>query len=51
MGFIRWLSAFILLFWLIGLIFRIGGKLINFLLLISVIIFVVDSLFLRKKSI
>lgn len=50
MHFFRWLGGFVLLFWLIGLIFKFGGNLINFLLLFSVIIFVVDSLFGKIKS-
>lgn len=50
MTFFRWLGGFILLFWIIGLIFKIGGSFINFLLIIAALIFVVDLLFGKKKS-
>ncbi|MBC8059364.1 MAG: hypothetical protein H7Y18_01730 [Clostridiaceae bacterium] len=51
MAFLRWLGGFVVLFWLIGLIFRIGGSLINILLLVAAIIFVIDVIFGRKKTI
>ncbi|KYH34071.1 hypothetical protein CLTEP_20170 [Clostridium tepidiprofundi DSM 19306] len=50
MAFLRWLGGFVLLFWLIGLIFKIGGSLINLLLIFAVIVFVVDALITRKKG-
>ena len=50
MAFLRWLGAFVVLFWLIGLILRIGGSFINILLLIAAIIFVIDAIFGRKKT-
>ncbi len=49
MAFLRWLGGFVVLFWLIGLIFRIGGSLINILLLLAAIIFVIDAIFGRRK--
>ncbi|WP_169735828.1 DUF5670 family protein [Clostridium lundense] len=51
MAFLRWLGGFVILFWLIGLIFRIGGSLINLLLLVAALIFIVDVLFGRKKGV
>ncbi|MDF2882094.1 MAG: hypothetical protein K0R54_2651 [Clostridiaceae bacterium] len=50
MIFLRWLGGIVLVFWFIGLIFRIGGSLINLLLLIAALIFVVDVILGRKKS-
>jgi len=50
MAFLRWLGGFVVLFWLIGLIFRIGGGLINILLLLAAIIFLIDAIFGRKKT-
>ena len=50
MAFLRWLGGFVVLFWLIGLIFKIGGSLINILLLVAAIIFVIDAIFGRKKT-
>ncbi|MBM7870324.1 hypothetical protein JOC70_001809 [Clostridium pascui] len=49
MGILRWIGGIVVLFWIIGLIFRIGGSLINLLLLIAAVIFVVDALFGRRK--
>lgn len=51
MAFLRWLGGFVILFWLIGLIFKIGGNLINLLLLVAALIFIVDVLFGRKKGV
>lgn len=50
MNFLRWLGGFVVFFWIIGLIFKIGGTFINLLLLIAVLIFVVDALFNKNKS-
>lgn len=50
MVFLRWLGGIVLVFWLIGLILRIGGSLINLLLLIAALVFVVDVILGRKKS-
>lgn len=50
MIFLRWLGGIVLIFWLIGLILRIGGSLINLLLLIAALVFVVDVILGRKKS-
>lgn len=50
MTFLRWLGGFVILFWLIGLIFRIGGGFINLLLVVAAIVFIVDALFGRRKN-
>lgn len=50
MNFLRWLGGFVVFFWIIGLIFKIGGSFINLLLLVAALIFVVDALFGRSKS-
>lgn len=50
MNFLRWLGGIILLFWLIGLIFKIGGSVINFLLIFALVVFVIDALFGKRKS-
>lgn len=44
MGFLKWLGGFVLLFWLIGILFKIGGAFINVLLLVAVAVFIVDAL-------
>lgn len=50
MTFLRWLGGFVVLFWLIGILLSIGGNLINFLLIIAAIVFVIDALSNRRKS-
>lgn len=50
MAVLRWIGGFVVLFWLIGLIFRIGGGLINLLLVVAAIVFIVDALFGRRKN-
>lgn len=47
MGFLRWLGGIVVAFWLIGLLFRIGGGLIHILLVVAAIVFIVD--FISKK--
>lgn len=50
MGFLRWLGGFIIFFWLIGLLFRIGGGFINLLLIIAAIVFIGDAVLGRRKT-
>lgn len=50
MAVLRWIGGFVVLFWLIGLIFRIGGALINVLLIVAAIIFIIDAIFGRRKN-
>lgn len=50
MAILHWIGGFVVLFWLIGLIFRIGGGLINILLVVAAIVFIIDALFGRKKT-
>lgn len=44
MGFLRWLGGIVVFFWALGLIFRIGGGMINTLLIVAAIIFIVDRI-------
>lgn len=50
MTFLRWLGGFVVLIWLMGVLFSIGGSLINILLVVAAIVFVIDVLFSRKKN-
>lgn len=50
MAFLSWISAIVLCFWILGLIFSIGGIMIHWLLAIAVIVFVMDMLFRRGRS-
>lgn len=50
MTFLRWLGGFVVLFWLIGILLSIGGNLINILLIVAAIVFVIDAIASRKKT-
>ena len=45
MGLLRWIGGIVVFFWILGLIFKIGGGLIHLLLIIAVIVFIADKLF------
>ncbi|MBB6623199.1 lmo0937 family membrane protein [Clostridium gasigenes] len=49
MGFLSWIGAIIVCFWILGIIFSIGGLMIHWLLAIAVIAFIVDMISGRKK--
>lgn len=50
MGNILWtLIGLLLLFWVIGVVAKIGGAIIHFLLVVAVIIFVINLILGRKK--
>ncbi|MFL0246430.1 DUF5670 family protein [Candidatus Clostridium stratigraminis] len=51
MAVLRWIGGFVVLFWLIGLIFRIGGSMINLLLIVAAVVFIIDAIFGRRKSV
>lgn len=50
MTFLRWLGGFVVLFWLIGILLSIGGNLINILLIVATIVFVIDAIASRRKT-
>ena len=50
MGFLRWIGAVVLLFWALGLIFRIGGGMIHVLLVIAAIVFIVDMISGKRRT-
>jgi len=50
MLFLRWLGGFVVLLGLMGLLFSIGGNLINILLIVAAIVFIFDALSSRKKA-
>jgi len=43
MKFLRWLGGIVVFFWLLGLLFRIGGGLIHILLVVAAIVFLYDK--------
>ena len=50
MGFLRWLGGIVIFFWLLGLVFRIGGSMIHVLFVVAAIVFLVDLLLGRRRS-
>lgn len=50
MTILRWIGGIVVFFWLLGLLFKIGGSLINILLVVAAVIFIVDVIFGRNKS-
>lgn len=51
MALLRWIGGIVVVLWLIGLLFRIGGVMIHWLLLIAAIVFIVDAIFGRKTKV
>jgi len=49
MGFLRWIGGIVIFFWALGLIFKIGGGMIHFLLVIAAIVFIVDMISGKKR--
>ena len=49
MGILSFIGAVVVFFWVLGLIFSIGGGLIHILLVIDIIVFIVDII--SKKRI
>lgn len=49
MGFLRWLGGIVVFFWLLGLLLKIGGGLINVLLVVAAIVFIVDYISGRRR--
>ena len=50
LGFLRWLGGIVVFFWILGLLFKIGGGLIHLLLIAAAIVFIFDFFFRRKKT-
>lgn len=49
MGILRFIGAIVVIMWLLGFIFRVGGSMIHLLLVVAVIIFIFDFIFGRKR--
>ena len=50
MGVLRFIGGLVIMFWLVGLLFSIGGSLINLLLIVAAIIFIADAFFGHEKT-
>ncbi len=42
MGFLRWIGGIVVFFWLLGLLFKVGGGLIHILLVVAAVVFLFD---------
>ncbi|HHX60194.1 MAG TPA: lmo0937 family membrane protein [Epulopiscium sp.] len=49
MGFLRWLGGIVVFFWLLGLLFKIGGGAIHTLLVVAAIVFIIDFITGRAR--
>lgn len=47
MAFLRWLGGIVVFFWLLGLLFKIGGGMVHILLVVAAIVFILD--FIKGK--
>jgi hypothetical protein len=47
MNLLKWVGGIVVGFWILGLVFRIGGGLIHLLLIVAAIVFIVD--FIKRK--
>lgn len=50
MGLLRWIGGIVVFFWLLGLIFRIGGGMIHLLLIIAAIVFIIDMISGKRRT-
>lgn len=50
MAFLKWLGGLVVLFWLLGLIFKIGGGFIHILLIVAAAVFLIDLITGKSKS-
>lgn len=50
MNFLRWLGTLILVGWLSALIFKIDNNHINFLIVIAALVFFVDLMYGKEKT-
>jgi hypothetical protein len=51
MGFLRWLGGIVVFFWVLGFIFRMGGRFIHLLLVVAALVYLYDLFFGRKRYI
>ena len=49
MGLLRLIGGIVVFFWVLGLIFKIGGGMIHILLVIAAIVFIVDMISGKRK--
>lgn len=49
MTLLRWIGGIVVFFWVLGLIFRIGGSMIHGLLIVAALVFLWDAFTRRRK--
>lgn len=49
MAFLRWLGGIVVLFWLLGVLLKIGGNFIHILLIVAAIVFIIDFITGRNR--
>ena len=49
MGLLRWIVGIVIIMWLLGFAFHIGGGLIHILLVIAVIVFIFDLISGKRR--
>lgn len=49
MELLRWIGGIIVCFWILGLIFNLGGSMVHILIVIAAIVFVWDMVLGRKQ--
>jgi len=49
MGLLRWLAGILIIFWLLGLVLKIGGGMVHILIVIAVILFIFDVISRRGR--
>lgn len=50
MGFLSWIGGIIVCFWVLGLIFSVGGLMIHWLLVIAAIMFIVNMISGKRRA-
>ena len=50
MGLLRWIGAIVVCFWVLGLIFSLGGSMVHILLVVAAIMFGADMILGRKLT-
>lgn len=50
MTLLRWIGAAVVLVWILGFLFKIGGAMIHWLLIIAAIVFIFDVVIGKRKT-
>ena len=50
MGILSWIGGIVIFFWILGLVFSVGGLMIHWLLVIAAIAFIVDMISGKRRA-